>query len=140
MIIRCILLTSFLVQPAWACDVSHGTYEAITESEFSLTLEIFADGRYRFVHKNWLPGDLRHVGSDHIYKGIYECEGSSLTLRYTDIGQPVVGEYRNGSVNELHFPSNKESMLLDFTSASNPKSIVSGRLYWPRAFIDEVFR
>jgi hypothetical protein len=140
MTLRLVLLIFFLPRIAFACDVPSGKYEAITESEFSLSLEILENGRYRFAHKSWLPDDLHHVGEEHLYKGTFECEGGSLTLEYTDTGKPISGVYRNGSTSELKLPIDKDSMILDFTSASNTESIVYGWLYWPSTFAKELFK
>jgi len=138
--LRLLLPILFLPQIAFACDIPPGNYEAITESEFSLSLEIQENGRYQFLHKSWLPGDLHHVGEEHLYKGTFECEGGSLTLNYSDTGKPISGVYRNASTSELKFPTDKESMVLDFTSASNTGSIVSGWLYWPSGFVKALFK
>ena len=119
----------------FACEIPMGTYEAITESEYSLSLELLDNGRYRFVHKNWLPGELHHVGEEHIYKGEYRCEGNKVILEYTDIGEAIVGYYRNRSLKDDDFPIDKKSYVLDFSSDENTKSKITGWVYWPKDFI-----
>lgn len=130
----------FLPQFSWAGNVPLETYVAITESEFSLSLEIRENGQYQFIHKNWPAGEGHRIAQESRYKGLFKCEGNLLTLSHTDTGEPISGIYRNGSIGELSFPGNKESMILDFTSERNSESIIAGWLYWPRPFSDDLFK
>lgn len=134
------LIIIFLSAHSLACDIPTGKYEAITESEYSLTLELLEEGKYRFVHENWLPGDLHHVGEEHIYKGVYLCKESVLTLKYTDTGEPIVATYKKRSLAEDDLPFDKEVMVLDFNLVDNSKSIMAGWYYWPSKYLKEAFR
>lgn len=121
-----------------ACDIPKGTYKAITESEYSLTLELLDQDRYRFTHSNWLSG-MHHVGEEHTYKGEYRCEGNQITLEYTDNAKPVVGYYRTRSLKEDGFPMDGNTVVLDFLSDQNKGSKISGWVYWPNEFVMKTF-
>ena len=135
-----VLTILFISSQVLACDIPFSTYSAITESEYSLSIELNENGRYRFIHKNWLPGDLRHVGEEHIYKGEYECKGNRVKLKYTDIGETIEGKYHGVSLKELGLKPNKESMVLDFTETKNSKSKIAGWRFMPAEFMEGLYK
>ncbi|NVK38242.1 MAG: hypothetical protein HWE18_09975 [Gammaproteobacteria bacterium] len=128
----------FLSPSLYACEIPLGKYIAITETEYSLELELKADGLYTFYHKNWLPGGLHHVGEEHIYKGLYVCTANKLILVYTDISEKLIGTYIERSLKDEGFPLEVgETKVLDFTGAPETKSVVTGWYYWPESYVQE---
>lgn len=130
----------FLSSTSYACEIPLGKYVAITETEYSLELELKAGGLYTFYHKNWLPGDLHHVGEEHIYKGLYVCNASGLILDYTDVGEKLIGTYVERSLKDEGFPLEVGvTKVLDFTGAPETKSAITGWHYWPESYVHEAF-
>jgi hypothetical protein len=137
---RFLLLTiTLLSTSSLACDVPLGEYEALIESEYSVSLVLLKDGRYKFIHKNWLPGDLRHVGEEHIYKGTFTCTKNQLTLDYTDSGETITATYKETSLKELGFPNDIKAHAIKLAKAKDTKSIMSSWLLWPKGFLNEAF-
>lgn len=130
------LLLIIFSSGTFACDVPLGEYDAYIESEFSVSIVLQENQRYQFVHKNWLPGTLKYVGEEHIYKGTYTCSGTSLVFKYTDSGEPVYASYETISIKkEIGFPKDLTTKAIRVKNSTTNKSMVSGMLFYPKGFM-----
>ncbi len=131
-----LILGMFFISKISACEIPLGTYSAMTESEYSLEINLYGSNMFEFNHKNWWPGDSG-IGEEHIYSGSWECTGNKLTLKYS--AETITGEYK---YNSLEVPWNIKSGIksLEFSSVKGSKSLISGWVFWPSEFLRETFK
>lgn len=126
----------FLIGNASACEIPLGTYEALTESEYTLEINLESSSRFNFTHKNWWPGDSR-IGEEHVYTGTWKCSGNNLTLKYSV--ETVTGEYRYNSL-ELPWNIKNGSDSLIFSNNKESKGLITGWVFWPKEFLMKTFK
>jgi hypothetical protein len=126
----------FFIPKISACEIPLGTYSAMTESEYTLEINLYGSNMFEFTHKNWWSGDSG-IGEEHIYSGSWECTDKKLTLKYSV--ETITGEYRYNSL-EVPWNIKNGSKSLVFSSDKENKGLISGWVFWPSDFLRETFK
>ncbi|MBC3934007.1 hypothetical protein [Undibacterium rugosum] len=115
---------------ASACDFAPGKYQQISESEFSVSLELNKNAQFVLTQERWLAG-AHGQRETHIYRGTWKCDHAQLELHYST--QTVQGIWAEEDLS--HYGKVKSAKSLHFAAQKTEDHIFNGVSFWPQSVI-----
>jgi hypothetical protein len=115
--------------------ITTGGYAAVTESEWSMDLELCPNGTSKLEVATWEPGEGDNAKVDS-YHGTWRTEGTNVIVSFEE-GQAIFAFYPNLSFEE--FGREGAAPGLVGTSASFEPTLFVKRQLWLKSELKKVF-